>query len=176
MNPEATFEKKKTIQANLSQKQIDALKQYGWLEGLPKDSASVDFWGIHVNHGVVRVTYAGGANQIKEEEYPGGVVGLLGFYYPISESLGGKPRIPDSLFGIEPKSGLEIGVWFDTPETKDRVRAYRGTCSVVIQFNKKTPEHSEEPMVVSRCPPCEWTRLLALHPGRTVKRWLILPL
>jgi hypothetical protein len=76
----------------------------------------------------------------------------------------------------EPKTGLEVGVWFDTDETKDRVRTYKGTLPVVIQFNKTTPEHMTEPMVISRCPPCEWAAVLTRAGGnRTVKRWMILP-
>lgn len=70
---------------------------------------------------------------------------------------------------IEPRTGRETGVWFENQECW----MYRGTLSVVIQFNKKTPEHMVEPMIVSRCPACEQGRLRVAH--GTVKRWLILP-
>lgn len=67
----------------------------------------------------------------------------------------------------EPKTGLEVGVWFED----SACLGYRGTLSVVIQFQKTTPEHMTEPMLVSRCPPCE----VSSFPSRKIKRWMILP-
>ncbi len=72
----------------------------------------------------------------------------------------------------ESKTGLPVGVWFDNG---DAVWSYLGTLSVVIQFAKPSPEYATEPMVVSKCPPCERTFLMAKWPSRKVKRWLILP-
>lgn len=68
----------------------------------------------------------------------------------------------------EPKSGLAVGVWFED----DKCWRYKGSLPALIQFNRKTVEHMSEPYVVSRCPACEWGRLMA---NGTIKRWMILP-
>lgn len=71
---------------------------------------------------------------------------------------------------LEPRTGKPVGVWFEGAECL----RYRGTLPVVIQFGKRSPEHVTEPMIISRCPPCEGSRLMAQY-GTNIKRWIILP-
>lgn len=71
----------------------------------------------------------------------------------------------------EPKSGLPVGTWIEG----ESVWGYKGTLSVVIQFAKPSVEYATEPMVVSKCPPCERRFLMDKYPSRKVKRWFILP-
>ena len=68
---------------------------------------------------------------------------------------------------IEPKTGLEIGVWLDADT--HRLWAYRGALPVVVE--------SERPMLgksldaLRGCISCQLQRLA----GKNVLRWLILP-
>lgn len=77
----------------------------------------------------------------------------------------------------EPKSGLAVGVWFED----DSCWIYKGTLPVVIQFESEPYGAYLSSYVVSRCPPCERSRLgrSTDQSGRIkfnkVKRWLILP-
>lgn len=72
----------------------------------------------------------------------------------------------------EPRTGTPIGVWIDG----ESCWAYRGTLPVIIQFAKPSPEqNASEPMVVSRCPPCERRFLMDKWPSRKVKRWMVIP-
>lgn len=72
----------------------------------------------------------------------------------------------------EPKSGLEIGVWFYNED----IRRLKISLPVIVQFAKKSPEHMQEPMVISLCFPCEAWKFKSQYPNHaTIKRWLILP-
>lgn len=68
----------------------------------------------------------------------------------------------------EPKSGLEIGVWFEQNDSNN-VFGYHGLSPVVIESERQGMYLLD----VSRCPQCERGRIQTL--GKTVKRWMILP-
>lgn len=61
------------------------------------------------------------------------------------------------------------GVWFND----ENVWMQRKPC--VVQWTKQTPEHVTEPMEVFGCPGCMIKHMRDMHPGRKVKRWLLLP-
>jgi hypothetical protein len=76
-----------------------------------------------------------------------------------------------SVFLIEPKTGKQIGVWFENEE----VWMYRGTLPVVIHFHPREGGFITEEMRVSRCPSCERGKIMVQVGITKVKRWMILP-
>lgn len=73
---------------------------------------------------------------------------------------------------VEPKTGSQIGVWFND----ETVWMYRGTLPIVIEFHPREGGFIGNPIIVSRCPSCEMSRIKSANPyAGKVKRWMILP-
>lgn len=79
---------------------------------------------------------------------------------------GVRVKIGDGANGIEPKSGLRTGVWF---ENKEFYR-YRGSWPIVVRSEVVTPYRSVIHTVLSGCISCQLSRIRG-----NATRWLILP-
>lgn len=94
--------------------------------------------------------------------------GFRSFFGLLPPSTGSSP-IHSVMPNVEPKTGIQVGVWFHD----EKCWMYKGTYNLVLQFHRKTVEHCTEPYVVSKCAACEASRLKAQY-GSRVKRWMVL--